>query len=88
MEKKKGVRWDPRGAGVSMYRAYRAAAHLVGFVQEPRGVLLGVVHAVQLEDERPARAYPRAPGEKVATDDSLEDAALAAGLAADDDDLG
>ena len=44
------------------YRAYRAAAHLVGFVQEPRGVLLGVVHAVQLEDEGPARAYPRAPG--------------------------
>ena len=45
-----------------MYRAYRAAAHLVGFVQESRGVLLGVVHAVQLEDEGPARAYPGPTG--------------------------
>ena len=68
--------------------AYRRVSHLVGLVQEPRGVLLRVVDAVQLQDERAARAYPRAPREKVSADDSLEDGGLAAGLPADDDDLG
>ena len=68
--------------------AYRRVSHLVGFVQEPRGVPFRVVDAVQLQDERAARAYPRAPREKVSADDSLEDGGLAAGLPADDDDLG
>ena len=68
--------------------AYRRVSHLVRLVQEPRGVLLRVVDAVQLQDERAARAYPRAPREKVSADDSLEDGGLAAGLPADDDDLG
>jgi len=68
--------------------AYRRASHLVGFVQEPRGVLLRVVDAVQLQDERASRAYPRAPRQKVSADYRLENGGLAAGLPADDDDLG
>lgn len=68
--------------------AYRRVTHRVGLVQEPRGVLLRVVDAVQLQDERTSRAYPRAPREKVSADYRLENGGLAAGLPADDDDLG
>ena len=68
--------------------AYRRVTHRVRLVQEPRGVLLRVVDAVQLQDERTSRAYPRAPREKVSADYRLENGGLAAGLPADDDDLG
>ena len=56
--------------------AYRRVSHLVGLVQEPRGVLLRVVTQC-MQDERAARACPR-PSEKVSpttasgTEDALD----------------
>lgn len=56
------------------------AVLLVGAV----GVALGLE---ELENERAARADVGAPGEEITADEGLEDAGLAAALAADDGDL-
>lgn len=61
-------------------------------MQELAVLLLGAVRLAldlqELEHERTARADVGAPGEEVAADEGLEDAGLAAALAADDGDLG
>lgn len=60
-------------------------------MQELAVLLLGAVRLAldlqELEHERAARADVGAPGEEVAADEGLEDAGLAAALAADDGDL-
>lgn len=61
-------------------------------MQELAVLLLGAVRLAldlqELEHERTARADVGTPGEEVAADEGLEDAGLAAALAADDGDLG
>jgi hypothetical protein len=77
--------WEVAVVALARVAVWRAAVALaracLGVAAEARGVN-------ELEDEWAAGHDPRAAGEKVTSDNGLEDGRLARGLGADDDDLG